>query len=252
MMLHNAADEEVLAQYPKLAHPPENLLRKPMTKTPYRLYKCIAPLDDVDDRSIVFLGQVKIANNLRVAECQALWATAYLDGRPTPSPENDNNDDEDDDNSAQKIPISPPPSFSSTNTPSSNSTITPNTTGVLTLPPYTELQIEIAYVNAWCTRRYPAQGGSGNYMHYDVIAYTDALLAEIGIKSHRQRGGLLGGGSPVKDFLEPCWASDLKGIVGEYLDLKKMKQEKLRMGEGIAGRGEIKGKGTGRGKERKS
>ena len=157
MMLQAAADEEVLEQYPKLRHPPK-FYEKPMTKTPYRLYKCMAALDD---DSIVFLGQIRIANNFRVAECQALWATAYLDG-------------------------------------------------ILDLPSYEDMQAEIAYVIAWCRRRYPANGAPGNYLHYDVIAYTDALLAEVGLKSHRK--------SAVKDFLEPCLARDLKGLVKEYLD----------------------------------
>ena len=155
MTLQDAADKEVLEQYPKLAHPPE-FYQKPMTKTPYRLYKCIAPLDD---DSIVFLGQVRIANNFRVAECQALWATALLDG-------------------------------------------------TLNMPHYEEMQGEIAYVNAWCKRRYPANGAPGNYMHYDVIAYTDALLLELGLTSHRKTW--------FKDFFSPCFASDLKDLVNEY------------------------------------
>ena len=154
-MLQEAADKEVIDEYPKLAHPPD-FYQKPMTKTPYRLYKCIAPLDD---DSIVFLGQIRIANNFRVAECQALWAMALLDG-------------------------------------------------TLDLPSYEDMQGEIAYVNAWCRRRYPANGGLGNYMHYDVIAYTDALLAELGLSSHRKTW--------LKDFFSPCLANDLRGLIEEY------------------------------------
>ena len=154
-MLQEAADKEVIDEYPRLARPPK-YYQKPMTKTPYRLYKCMAPLDD---DSIVFLGQIRIANNFRVAECQALWATALLDG-------------------------------------------------TLDLPSYEDMQGEIAYVNAWCRRRYPANGGLGNYMHYDVIAYTDALLAELGLTSHRKPW--------LKDFFSPCLANDLKDLIQEY------------------------------------
>ena len=154
-MLQSAADKEVIDEYPQLAHPPQ-FFQKPMVKTPYRLYKCMAPLDD---DSIVFLGQIRIANNFRVAECQALWATALLDG-------------------------------------------------TLDLPSYEDMQGEIAYVNAWCRRRYPANGGLGNYMHYDVIAYTDALLAELGLTSHRKPW--------LKDFFAPCLAHDLRGLIQEY------------------------------------
>ena len=134
-MIQEAADCAVIKEYPKLAHPPP-FYKKPMTKTPYRLYKCIASLDD---DSIVFLGQLRIASNFRVAECQALWATAYLDHK-------------------------------------------------LDLPGYEDMQAEIAYVNAWCRRRYPANGGLGNYLHYDVIAYTDALLARAGPDLASQEG----------------------------------------------------------------
>ena len=157
MALHAAADKEVLELYPKLASPP-TYYHKPMVKTPYHLYKCMASLDD---DTIVFLGQVRIANNFRVAECQALWAAAYVDG-------------------------------------------------ILNLPSYEDMQAEIAYVNAWSARRYPANGGLGNYMPYDVIAYTDVLLAELALKSHRK--------SKIRDFVEPCFASDLRGIVREYLE----------------------------------
>ena len=79
----------------------------------------------------------------------------------------------------------------------------------LDLPVYEDMQGEIAYVNAWCKRRYPANGTPGNYMHYDVIAYTDALLAELGLKSHRK-------GTWFKDFFSPCLANDLKDLIAEY------------------------------------
>ena len=80
--------------------------------------------------------------------------------------------------------------------------------GTLDLPSYEDMQGEIAYVNAWCGRRYPANGGLGNYMHYDVIAYTDALLAELGLSSHRKTW--------LKDFFSPCLANDLRGLIEEY------------------------------------
>ena len=156
MSLAEAADREVLSQFPRLAHPPPYFKKTP-TKTPYRLYKNIAPLDDEIN---VFLGQIRIANNFRVSECQALWATAYLDNK-------------------------------------------------LPLPHYDDMQAEIAWVIAWCQRRYPTNGGLGNFFHYDVIGYTDTLLAELELKSHRKRNWW-------KDFVSPCFASDLKGLREEY------------------------------------
>ena len=156
MMLQEAADCEVLQHFPRLADPPA-YYKKKMTKTPYKLYQNMAPLDD---ESIVFLGQVRMPNSFRVSECQALWATAYLDGN-------------------------------------------------IALPTYDDMQADIAYVNAFCQRRYPANGGAGNYFHYDVVAYTDNLLAELGLSSHRNKGYW-------KNLVEPCFASDMRNLIREY------------------------------------
>ncbi|KAL8710424.1 MAG: hypothetical protein Q9220_005025 [cf. Caloplaca sp. 1 TL-2023] len=75
--LEKAADHEVIERFPLLADPPEHY-RTPITHTPYRLYSGIAPLED---SSIAFVGHVLIANYFRVSECQAMWATAYIDGK---------------------------------------------------------------------------------------------------------------------------------------------------------------------------
>ncbi|KAI4240093.1 MAG: hypothetical protein L6R40_005332 [Gallowayella cf. fulva] len=75
--LEKDADGEVLDRFPILANPPEHY-RAPVAHTPYRLYKSIAP---IHDNSIAFVGHIMIANYFRVAECQAIWATAYLDGK---------------------------------------------------------------------------------------------------------------------------------------------------------------------------
>lgn len=93
---------------------------------------------------------------------------------------------------------------------------------------YDTMQADVAYVNAWCARRYPATGGAGNYMHYNMVAYTDALLDEVGVVSscsgndgdsvttttvgqfvRRKRGWWRG-------LVEPVWAADLKGMVDFY------------------------------------
>ncbi|ESZ96876.1 putative dimethylaniline monooxygenase [Sclerotinia borealis F-4128] len=78
------ADLKVLATFPQLGNPPEHY-HKPPSHTPYRLYRHIAPISesskDKDDRSIVFLGQIGVANYFPSLECQALWAMAYLDGK---------------------------------------------------------------------------------------------------------------------------------------------------------------------------
>lgn len=73
--LEQEADQRVIQHLPQLAHPPA-CYRKPIDSTPYRLYNGIAPLGD---DSIVFIGHMNSVNIFRAAECQAIWATAYLD-----------------------------------------------------------------------------------------------------------------------------------------------------------------------------
>lgn len=82
--LGTEADAKVFATFPQLKSSPEHY-HTPVTHTPYRLYRHIAPIWEsgkgVEDRSIVFIGQVGVGNYFPSVECQALWATAYLDGR---------------------------------------------------------------------------------------------------------------------------------------------------------------------------
>jgi dimethylaniline monooxygenase (N-oxide forming) len=74
--LEKQADPIILEKFPQLANPPAHP-RKPVQTTPYRLYNGIAPLSD--DSSIAFIGYVNCSNYFRAVECQAIWATAYLD-----------------------------------------------------------------------------------------------------------------------------------------------------------------------------
>lgn len=76
--LETCARKTVLQRFPTLANPPPHY-RRERTRTPYRLYKCIAPING--DRTIVFPGHIHLGHNFITAEAQALWALAYLDGR---------------------------------------------------------------------------------------------------------------------------------------------------------------------------
>ena len=67
---------------------------------------------------------------------------------------------------------------------------------------------EIARTVTWCRRRYPYQGVRGVWLYYDLVPYTDNLLAQIGLTSHRSGG--------LRDWWAPCVAGDLKGLLGEY------------------------------------
>jgi dimethylaniline monooxygenase (N-oxide forming) len=75
--LEQAADDEICRRFPRLQKPPKHH-RSTTTQSPFRLYKYIVPTDP-NMRGTVFLGHIVIGNNFRAAECQALWAVAYLD-----------------------------------------------------------------------------------------------------------------------------------------------------------------------------
>ncbi|OAL49284.1 flavin-binding monooxygenase-like protein-like protein [Pyrenochaeta sp. DS3sAY3a] len=79
--LDTDATKNVLARFPLLANPPPHRLKGRPT-TPYRLYRGMAPLSDIQTRSIVFTNFLVSGNMIMNAEIQALWATAYLSSSP--------------------------------------------------------------------------------------------------------------------------------------------------------------------------
>ncbi|MCJ1246719.1 monooxygenase [Trapelia coarctata] len=159
--LEAAADERVLASFRQLAHPPP-YYQRPVTHTPYRLYKHITPLCDAEARSIVFIGHIHVGSYFRAVESQAIWATAYLDGK-------------------------------------------------LALPSEEKRREEVALFTAWCRRRYLSNGQGGNWMTFELVGYTDSLLKEVGLRSHRKGWW--------RDLFEPCTAKDLRGLREEYVRL---------------------------------
>jgi dimethylaniline monooxygenase (N-oxide forming) len=152
--LEQAADDEICRRFPRLQEPPLHH-RSTTTQSPFRLYKYMAPTDP-KMRGIIFLGHIVIGNNFRAAECQALWAVAYLDGQ-------------------------------------------------LSLPSKEDMEREVAMSIAWCRRRYLSKGALGHWLYFDLVPYTDALLQQLGLESHRKKGR-------AKDFIAPCVAEDLKDL----------------------------------------
>ena len=75
--LYKQADAEVVRSLPILANHPEHP-HKPLQYTPFRLYSGIAPLHD---SSIAFVGYMDFTDYFKGVECQAIWATAFLDGK---------------------------------------------------------------------------------------------------------------------------------------------------------------------------
>lgn len=155
--LEQAADAEICHFFPRLRKPPPHHTCAP-TQSPFRLYKYMVPTNH-EMSGIVFLGHIVIGNNFRAAECQALWAVAYLDSQ-------------------------------------------------LSLPPRKEMKREVAMSIAWCRRRYLTKGALGHWLYFDLVPYTDALLEQLGLNSHRKK-------SKSKDFFSPCIADDLKDLLSE-------------------------------------
>jgi dimethylaniline monooxygenase (N-oxide forming) len=58
----------------------------------------------------------------------------------------------------------------------------------INIHPRNETMKKVAYINAFPKRRYPSHGAIGNYFHLDLVGYTDKLMADIGLVSHKQKG----------------------------------------------------------------
>ncbi|KAI4143389.1 MAG: hypothetical protein L6R39_004583 [Caloplaca ligustica] len=155
--LEKDADREVLERFPILANPPEHY-RERTTHTPYRLYNNIAPLLD---NSIAVVGHVLIANYFHLAECQAIWATAYLDGN-------------------------------------------------INLPALEKRRKDVALFVAWCRRRYLSNGDRGHWLAAEQRTYTDRLMDQLGLSSHRRFW--------LWDSFIPINKKDLPRLRAEYIN----------------------------------
>ncbi|KAH0612343.1 uncharacterized protein H6S33_010395 [Morchella sextelata] len=80
--LEGSADSLVLSTFPILGSPPPyNRLQR--THSPYRLYRLIAPPEMAcrSDYALIHVGMVHTSATGMMAELQALWGVAYLDGK---------------------------------------------------------------------------------------------------------------------------------------------------------------------------
>ncbi|KAL8637399.1 MAG: hypothetical protein Q9228_005323 [Teloschistes exilis] len=82
--------------------------------------------------------------------------------------------------------------------------------GNVVLPTREKSERDIAYMAAFSKRRYPSHGATGNYFHMDLVGYSDRLLQDVGLVSHRRQWWW-------QDFFYPCLASDFSHIKDEYL-----------------------------------
>ncbi|KAH7028905.1 uncharacterized protein B0I36DRAFT_374603 [Microdochium trichocladiopsis] len=86
--LRTAADREILERFPILANQPVlRHGREPATEEePLRYYRFIVPAGQVSKRNIAFAGMVSTVSTACFANAQALWISAYFDGRLARAP----------------------------------------------------------------------------------------------------------------------------------------------------------------------
>ena len=74
------ADNDILTRFPRLRHQPE--LRSAVKQgDPYRLYRFIVPPTMVTKRNFAFAGMISSVSTAVNATSQALWISAFLDGK---------------------------------------------------------------------------------------------------------------------------------------------------------------------------
>ena len=81
--------------------------------------------------------------------------------------------------------------------------------GTLSVPSKEEMEISVAHTIAWDRLRYLSKGRHGSWLYWDLVPYTDDLLEELGLRSHRHT-------SWWKDLFAPCFANDLVDLIDEY------------------------------------
>ena len=82
--------------------------------------------------------------------------------------------------------------------------------GSMALPSLEQMKSEVAYMNAFSKRRYPSHGQKGDCAFFELVWYTDGLLNDVGLTSHRKGWW--------SNWVEPCLAADFKHVKDEYLN----------------------------------
>lgn len=181
-----AVDDEILKRFPRLRSPPDTvrLTYEPLTgkdvptwlNRPYRLYRFMVPPAFLEDRNIAYTGFLMTFSNPLNAQIQALWLTAYLEGK-LPLDRLRKLDKE----------LAIPEPFDSD--PAKWDTILHSQFG------------------KW---RCPEGKGSRHPDYvFDTIPYIDRLLRDLGLE-YRRKGGLLA------ECFTPYTQEDYRGLVDEW------------------------------------
>ncbi|KZF19512.1 FAD/NAD(P)-binding domain-containing protein [Xylona heveae TC161] len=158
--LAHVADKRILDQFPRLRNQPNsNPEYKPMDGSepavelhPYRLYRFMVPPAFADDRNIAFMGAMQSISTAMIAQVQALWLTAYLDGTLDLETETWNDRAQGEPTLAEKI-------------------------------------VQETYLDSQFGK-WRCPGGYGNQFPdivFDCLPYIDMLLRQLGLSYHRKR-----------------------------------------------------------------
>ena len=246
-----AAEAEILNRYPYLqTQEPSKAQQKPIPgseadpaiiNTPYLLYRFMVPTADVlkDEpaRDIGFSGMIMTISTPLCAQAQALWLTAYLDGKLTPrvvsveppaAPSSDL--------SSRSLADSTAPSATAMNEKFGSVTITssaiPNTPNVdkpssvpfsapvparTPTPTQSDIFWETQLQNRFGKWRYTAGHGSlfPDFV-FDAIPHLDMLLGDLGLRSRRKVASFWN----WREVLEPYGPEDYRGLVGEWIEVQ--------------------------------
>ena len=77
----------------------------------------------------------------------------------------------------------------------------------------------MALLTVWCRCGYLNNGEGGNWMTFELVGYTNRLLEQLGLKSHRKEW--------FKDLFKPCKASDFRGLREEHLEKYEKEQTSI-------------------------
>lgn len=80
------------------------------------------------------------------------------------------------------------------------------------------MEADIAFVNAWCKRRYSVMGGSGNWLAFEMMGYLDTLCDDMGLKVHKSRGSW-------DWWFRPALRGDFEGALDEWRGIVAAREE---------------------------
>ncbi|KAL2121087.1 hypothetical protein VTJ04DRAFT_5114 [Mycothermus thermophilus] len=246
------ADEEILARFPRLRNQPvmnkdhvarnigtgnrtatlapkagggtSSLSSQPVEEqslTPWTLYRFMVPPSTrfLQTRDIAFAGILMNFSTLLVAHAQALWITAYFAGQLAPSviPSV----------VTQNSPLTPSPSAAGTVSSVSADPKAKAKASSTTEQSLASLRSETLLHARFGRWRYPfGRGAQFPDFVFDAVPYLDLLLRDLGLETKRKKlaitkrskGGMF---AWLKEVVEPYGPEDYKGLVEEFVQLRK-------------------------------